>query len=73
MGLVCRGVTHCNECGSALGNNEYGRCDSCKSKDGLKLKNKTEKELKHLLQEFNFILANFNSFSFIFNFALFSL
>lgn len=32
MGLACRGVTHCRECGRSLSNDEYGICNSCKEK-----------------------------------------
>ena len=32
MGLACRGVTHCSECGMSLADNEFGICNSCKEK-----------------------------------------
>lgn len=32
MGLACRGVTHCSECGMSLSDNEFGICNSCKEK-----------------------------------------
>lgn len=33
MGLACRGVTHCNECGMPLSMDEYYICNNCKEKE----------------------------------------
>lgn len=33
MGLACRGLTHCSECGGSLSMNEYGTCSYCKEKE----------------------------------------
>lgn len=36
MGLVCRGLTHCNICGRPLEMNEWGICDKCYKKEEIR-------------------------------------
>lgn len=43
MGLACSGLTHCEECGSSLGMNEFLLCSSCRAEKDAKRKELEEK------------------------------
>lgn len=40
MSFACRGLTHCSECGTSLGINRIGMCESCEEKLKKKKQNK---------------------------------
>lgn len=40
MSFACRGLTHCSECGTLLGINRIGMCESCEEKLKKKKQNK---------------------------------
>ena len=40
MSFACRGLTHCSECGTSLGINRIGTCESCEEKLKKKKQNK---------------------------------
>lgn len=43
MSFACRGLTHCEECGSSLGMNEFLLCSSCRAEKEAKRKELEEK------------------------------
>lgn len=50
MGFAYRGITHCEECGTALRINEFVICEMCNEKNKEKYKYKIVKEVKEKME-----------------------
>lgn len=55
MGLVCRGVTHCSECGTPLEMNEFGTCNSCEEELKKKKQNKEKANMSKIYKGYELI------------------